>query len=50
MNDRRSSGLEGWVRKTLKKVFGFDSFRTSLQESAVLTVAKGKTQQSFGGL
>uniref|UniRef100_A0A7M4E9X3 ATP-dependent DNA helicase n=1 Tax=Crocodylus porosus TaxID=8502 RepID=A0A7M4E9X3_CROPO len=42
MNECSSSGLEGRVQKTLKKVFGFDSFRTSLQESAVLTVAKGE--------
>ncbi|KAM4663492.1 ATP-dependent DNA helicase Q5 [Discoglossus pictus] len=29
------------VRATLKKIFGFDSFRTDLQESATRTVVKG---------
>ncbi|NWW42468.1 RECQ5 helicase, partial [Pedionomus torquatus] len=33
---------EGRVRKTLQKVFRFDSFRTSLQESATMTVARGE--------
>ncbi|XP_008049538.1 ATP-dependent DNA helicase Q5 isoform X2 [Carlito syrichta] len=31
------------VRTTLKKVFGFDSFKTPLQESATLAVVKGIT-------
>ncbi|XP_062936747.1 ATP-dependent DNA helicase Q5 [Cynocephalus volans] len=29
------------VRRTLKKVFGFDSFKTPLQESATMAVVKG---------
>ncbi|NWX48828.1 RECQ5 helicase, partial [Steatornis caripensis] len=33
---------EGRVRKTLQKVFGFESFKTSLQESATVTVARGE--------
>ncbi|NWI97423.1 RECQ5 helicase, partial [Pitta sordida] len=33
---------EGRVRKTLRKVFGFESFKTSLQESATMTVARGE--------
>ncbi|NXN33157.1 RECQ5 helicase, partial [Nycticryphes semicollaris] len=33
---------EGRVHKTLQKVFGFDSFKTSLQESATMTVARGE--------
>ncbi|NWV04660.1 RECQ5 helicase, partial [Ptilonorhynchus violaceus] len=33
---------EGRVRKTLQKVFGFESFKTSLQESATMTVARGE--------
>ncbi|NWQ58847.1 RECQ5 helicase, partial [Neopipo cinnamomea] len=33
---------EGRVRKTLRKVFGFESFKTPLQESATMTVAKGE--------
>ncbi|NXP05133.1 RECQ5 helicase, partial [Thinocorus orbignyianus] len=33
---------EGRVCKTLQKVFGFDSFKTSLQESATMTVARGE--------
>ncbi|NXI39985.1 RECQ5 helicase, partial [Galbula dea] len=32
---------EGRVRKTLRKVFGFESFKTSLQESATVAVARG---------
>ncbi|XP_074870732.1 ATP-dependent DNA helicase Q5 isoform X2 [Carettochelys insculpta] len=42
MNDYATSGLDGKVQKTLKKIFGFDSFKTSLQESAIMTVVKGK--------
>nr|XP_056712068.1 ATP-dependent DNA helicase Q5 [Euleptes europaea] len=42
MNDCFSARLEGRVRGTLKKVFGFDSFKTSLQERAIMTVAKGE--------
>ncbi|XP_054832143.1 ATP-dependent DNA helicase Q5 [Eublepharis macularius] len=42
MNDCFSARLEARVRGTLKKVFGFDSFKTSLQERAVMTVAKGE--------
>ncbi|NXH15948.1 RECQ5 helicase, partial [Bucco capensis] len=33
---------EGRVRKALRKVFGFESFKTSLQESATMTVARGE--------
>ncbi|KFQ26803.1 ATP-dependent DNA helicase Q5, partial [Mesitornis unicolor] len=33
---------EGRVRKTLRRVFGFESFKTSLQESATMTVARGE--------
>ncbi|NXF30223.1 RECQ5 helicase, partial [Nyctibius bracteatus] len=33
---------EGRVRRTLQKVFGFESFKTSLQESATMTVARGE--------
>ncbi|NXV31816.1 RECQ5 helicase, partial [Rissa tridactyla] len=33
---------EGRVRRTLRKVFGFESFKTSLQESATMTVARGE--------
>ncbi|KFW09992.1 ATP-dependent DNA helicase Q5, partial [Fulmarus glacialis] len=33
---------EGRVRKTLQKVFAFESFKTSLQESATMTVARGE--------
>ena len=29
------------VRSTLKKVFGFDSFKTPLQERATMAVVKG---------
>ncbi|NWT03020.1 RECQ5 helicase, partial [Mionectes macconnelli] len=33
---------EGRVRRTLRKVFGFDCFKTPLQESATMTVARGE--------
>ncbi|NXW29120.1 RECQ5 helicase, partial [Phaetusa simplex] len=33
---------EGRVQRTLRKVFGFESFKTSLQESATMTVARGE--------
>ncbi|XP_044309602.1 ATP-dependent DNA helicase Q5 isoform X2 [Varanus komodoensis] len=42
MSNFSSSRLEDRVRQTLKKVFGFDSFKTSLQESATMTVVKGE--------
>ncbi|XP_009896246.2 ATP-dependent DNA helicase Q5 isoform X2 [Dryobates pubescens] len=42
MSGEVPSGLEGRVRKTLRKVFGFESFKTSLQESATMTVARGE--------
>ncbi|XP_075759778.1 ATP-dependent DNA helicase Q5 isoform X3 [Pelodiscus sinensis] len=42
MNNYTSSGLDVKVQKTLKKVFGFDSFKTSLQESATMAVVKGE--------
>ncbi|XP_036611904.1 ATP-dependent DNA helicase Q5 [Trichosurus vulpecula] len=37
-----SSGPEQRVRSTLKKTFGFDSFKTTLQESATMAVVKGE--------
>ncbi|XP_010080813.1 PREDICTED: ATP-dependent DNA helicase Q5 [Pterocles gutturalis] len=42
MSGQAPPGLEGRVRKTLRKVFGFESFKTSLQESATMTVARGE--------
>ncbi|NXG25058.1 RECQ5 helicase, partial [Grallaria varia] len=33
---------EGRVRRALRKVFGFESFKTALQESATMTVARGE--------
>ncbi|XP_064323399.1 ATP-dependent DNA helicase Q5 isoform X3 [Phalacrocorax carbo] len=42
MSGEAPPGLEGRVRTALRKVFGFDSFKTSLQESATMTVARGK--------
>ncbi|XP_068932497.1 ATP-dependent DNA helicase Q5 isoform X2 [Petaurus breviceps papuanus] len=36
------SGPEQHVRNTLKKIFGFDSFKTTLQESATMAVVKGE--------
>ncbi|NWQ79687.1 RECQ5 helicase, partial [Columbina picui] len=33
---------EGRVRRTLRRVFGFETFKTSLQESATMTVARGE--------
>ncbi|XP_075575677.1 ATP-dependent DNA helicase Q5 isoform X3 [Pelecanus crispus] len=42
MSGKAPPGLEGRVRKTLRKVFGFESFKTSLQESATMTVAGGE--------
>ncbi|XP_029815867.1 ATP-dependent DNA helicase Q5 isoform X1 [Manacus vitellinus] len=42
MSREAPSGLEGRVRKTLRKVFGFESFKTPLQESATMTVARGE--------
>ncbi|XP_059527228.1 ATP-dependent DNA helicase Q5 isoform X3 [Myotis daubentonii] len=43
MSTHRSSPFdpELRVRSTLKKVFGFDSFKTPLQESATMAVVKG---------
>ncbi|XP_016067881.1 PREDICTED: ATP-dependent DNA helicase Q5 isoform X2 [Miniopterus natalensis] len=43
MSTHRSSPCdpERQVRSTLKKVFGFDSFKTPLQESATMAVVKG---------
>ncbi|XP_045046045.1 ATP-dependent DNA helicase Q5 isoform X2 [Desmodus rotundus] len=43
MSSHHSSGFdpEHRVRSTLKKVFGFDSFKTPLQESATMAVVKG---------
>ncbi|XP_020858314.1 ATP-dependent DNA helicase Q5 isoform X1 [Phascolarctos cinereus] len=37
-----SSGPEPRVRSALKKIFGFDSFKTTLQESATMAVVKGE--------
>ncbi|GAB0197728.1 ATP-dependent DNA helicase Q5 [Grus japonensis] len=42
MSGEAPLGLEGRVRKTLRKVFGFESFKTSLQESATMSVARGE--------
>ncbi|XP_061867195.1 ATP-dependent DNA helicase Q5 isoform X6 [Colius striatus] len=42
MSGEAPPGLEGRVRKALRKVFGFESFKTSLQESATVTVARGE--------
>ncbi|XP_040437438.1 ATP-dependent DNA helicase Q5 isoform X2 [Falco naumanni] len=42
MSGEGPPGLEGRVRKALRKVFGFESFKTSLQESATMTVARGE--------
>ncbi|KAM9371431.1 ATP-dependent DNA helicase Q5 [Phaethornis superciliosus] len=42
MSAQTLPGLEGRVRKTLRKVFGFESFKTSLQENATMTVARGE--------
>lgn len=39
------SDPERRVRSTLKKVFGFDSFKTPLQESATMAVVKGNALQ-----
>ena len=44
MSSKAPLGLEGRVRRTLQKVFGFESFKTSLQESATMTVARGEAQ------
>uniref|UniRef100_A0A673UM41 ATP-dependent DNA helicase n=1 Tax=Suricata suricatta TaxID=37032 RepID=A0A673UM41_SURSU len=41
MNTHPSFDPERRVRSTLKKVFGFDSFKTPLQESATMAVVKG---------
>lgn len=48
MSGEARPGLEGRVQRTLRKVFGFESFRTSLQESATMTVARGEAQQQRG--
>ncbi|XP_075026099.1 ATP-dependent DNA helicase Q5 isoform X1 [Calonectris borealis] len=42
MSGEAAPGLEGRVRKTLRKIFAFESFKTSLQESATMTVARGE--------
>lgn len=42
MSGEAALGLEGRVRKTLRRVFGFETFKTSLQESATMTVARGE--------
>ncbi|KAG8129043.1 putative ATP-dependent DNA helicase protein [Naja naja] len=42
MSNISSSRLEDRVLQTLTKVFGFNSFKTSLQGSATMTVVKGK--------
>lgn len=45
MSGKGPPGLEGRVRKTLQKVFGFESFKTSLQESATMAVARGEARR-----
>uniref|UniRef100_A0A8V5HH20 ATP-dependent DNA helicase n=1 Tax=Melopsittacus undulatus TaxID=13146 RepID=A0A8V5HH20_MELUD len=42
MSGEALPGLEGRVQKALRRVFGFESFKTSLQESATMTVARGE--------
>uniref|UniRef100_A0A8C5RXG2 DNA 3'-5' helicase n=1 Tax=Laticauda laticaudata TaxID=8630 RepID=A0A8C5RXG2_LATLA len=42
MSNISSSRLEDKVLQTLTKVFGFNSFKTSLQGSATMTVVKGE--------
>ncbi|XP_031454882.1 ATP-dependent DNA helicase Q5 isoform X2 [Phasianus colchicus] len=42
MSSTAAPGLQGRVRKTLGKVFGFESFKTSLQESATMAVVRGE--------
>ncbi|XP_065549743.1 ATP-dependent DNA helicase Q5 isoform X1 [Lathamus discolor] len=42
MSGEAPPGLEGRVRKALQRVFGFEAFKTSLQESATMTVARGE--------
>lgn len=42
MSSTAASGLQGRVQKTLGKVFGFESFKTSLQESATMAVVRGE--------
>ncbi|XP_026523244.1 ATP-dependent DNA helicase Q5 isoform X1 [Notechis scutatus] len=42
MSNISSSRLEDRVLQTLTKVFGFNSFKTSLQGSATMTVVKGE--------
>lgn len=44
MSGKAPPGLEGRVRKALQRVFGFESFKTSLQESATMTVVRGEVQ------
>uniref|UniRef100_A0A8C3PVY6 RecQ like helicase 5 n=1 Tax=Chrysolophus pictus TaxID=9089 RepID=A0A8C3PVY6_CHRPC len=45
MSSTAAPGLQGRVRKTLGKVFGFESFKTSLQESATMAVVRGEAQR-----
>ncbi|XP_053939613.1 ATP-dependent DNA helicase Q5 isoform X2 [Cuculus canorus] len=42
MSGRVPAGLEGRVRTALRDVFGFEAFKTALQESATMTVARGE--------
>uniref|UniRef100_A0A8B9J0S2 ATP-dependent DNA helicase Q5 n=1 Tax=Amazona collaria TaxID=241587 RepID=A0A8B9J0S2_9PSIT len=42
MSGKAPSGLEGRVQKALQRVFGFEAFKTSLQESATMAVARGE--------
>ncbi|XP_072207880.1 ATP-dependent DNA helicase Q5 isoform X1 [Excalfactoria chinensis] len=42
MSSTAAPGLQGRVRKTLGKVFGFESFKTSLQENATMAVVRGE--------
>lgn len=45
MSGEAAPVLEGRVRKALRKVFGFESFKTPLQESATMAVARGEARQ-----
>ncbi|XP_068770248.1 ATP-dependent DNA helicase Q5 isoform X1 [Struthio camelus] len=42
MSEERGPGPAGRVRTTLRKVFGFESFKTALQEGATMAVVKGE--------
>uniref|UniRef100_A0A8B9D991 ATP-dependent DNA helicase Q5 n=1 Tax=Anser cygnoides TaxID=8845 RepID=A0A8B9D991_ANSCY len=42
MSSTAAPGPEGRARKALRKVFGFEAFKTSLQESATMAVVRGE--------